>query len=85
MTTNPTRHVTSRLRGRRVRQASLGTGLVYANPLVRSPALADRGLGREGVPSDDPVVQAVTCQRVTFDALAPRCGRYGCASGVRVN
>ena len=24
--------------------------------------------------TDDPVAQAVTCQRVTFDAHAPRCG-----------
>ena len=24
--------------------------------------------------TDDPVAQAVTCQRVTFDARAPRCG-----------
>jgi hypothetical protein len=33
----------------------------------------------------DPVVQAVTYQRVMFDALAPRCGRYGCATGGQVN
>ncbi len=33
----------------------------------------------------DPVAQAVACQRVTFDALAPRCGRYGCATAGRVN
>jgi hypothetical protein len=26
--------------------------------------------------TDDPVAQAVTYQRVTFDARAPRCGRY---------
>ena len=30
--------------------------------------------------TDDPVAQAVTYQRVTSDALAPRCGRYGCAT-----
>jgi hypothetical protein len=30
--------------------------------------------------SDDPVAQAVTCQRVTLEARAPRCGRYGWAS-----
>ena len=30
--------------------------------------------------TDDPVAQAVTYQRVTFDARAPRCGRYGGAA-----
>ena len=29
--------------------------------------------------TDDPVAQAVSCQRVTFDAQASRCGRYGCS------
>ncbi len=35
--------------------------------------------------TDDPVAQAVTSQGVTFDALAPRCGRYGCATAGRVD
>ena len=35
--------------------------------------------------TDDPVAQAVTYQRVTFDARAPRCGRYGSATAGRVN
>ena len=30
--------------------------------------------------TDDPVAQAVAYQRVTFDARAPRCGRYCWAS-----
>jgi hypothetical protein len=30
--------------------------------------------------SDDPVAQTVTCQRVTLDARAPRCGRSCWAS-----
>jgi hypothetical protein len=29
--------------------------------------------------TDGPVAQAVSYQRVTFDARAPRCGRYGWA------
>ncbi|MFZ0190740.1 MAG: hypothetical protein WAL72_27800 [Streptosporangiaceae bacterium] len=33
----------------------------------------------------DPAAQAVTCQRVRFDARAPRCGRYVCATAGRVN
>ena len=33
----------------------------------------------------DPVAQAVTCQRVMFEARAPRCGRYVCATAGRVN
>ena len=35
--------------------------------------------------ADDPVAQAVACQRVTFDARAPRCGRYGRATAGRVS
>jgi hypothetical protein len=35
--------------------------------------------------TDDPVAQAVTYQRVTLAARAPRCGRYGCATAGRVN
>jgi hypothetical protein len=35
--------------------------------------------------TDDPVAQAVTYRRVTFDARAPRCGRYGCATAGRVS
>jgi hypothetical protein len=35
--------------------------------------------------TDDPVAQAVTYQRVMFDARAPRCGRYGCATAGRVS
>jgi len=35
--------------------------------------------------ADDPVAQAATYQRVTFDALPPRCGRYGCAPAGRVS
>ena len=35
--------------------------------------------------TDDPVAQAVTYQRVTFDARAPRCGRHVCATAGRVN
>lgn len=30
--------------------------------------------------TDDPVAQAVTYQRVTLEARAPRCGRYGWAT-----
>lgn len=30
--------------------------------------------------TDDPVAQAVTYQRVTLEARAPRCGRYVCAT-----
>ncbi len=35
--------------------------------------------------TDDPVSQAVTCRRVTFDARAPRCGRYVCATAGRAS
>jgi len=35
--------------------------------------------------TDDPVAQAVTYQRVTLEARAPRCGRYGCATAGPVN
>ena len=35
--------------------------------------------------TEDSVVQEVTYQRMTFDARAPRCGRYGCATAGRVS
>jgi hypothetical protein len=35
--------------------------------------------------TDDPVAQAVTYRRVTFDARARRCARYGCATAGRVS
>ena len=71
---------------RRVRQASLGTGLVNARPLgtVATRALTEDSSEMEFL-ADDPVAQAVTCQRVTFGARAPRCGRYGCATAGRVS
>jgi hypothetical protein len=52
--------------------------------LVPSAALAEDSVEMEFV-TDDPVAQAVTYQRVTFDARAPRCGRYGCATAGRVS
>ena len=52
-------------------------------------SVATRALTEDSVEmeflTDDPVAQAVTCQRVTFDARAPRCGRYGCATAGRVS
>jgi hypothetical protein len=35
--------------------------------------------------TDDLVAQTVTYRRVTLDARAPRCGRYGCATAGQVN
>jgi catabolite regulation protein CreA len=52
-------------------------------------SVATRALTEDSVEmeflTDDPVTQAVTCQRVTFDARAPRCGRYGCTTAGRVS
>ena len=47
-------------------------------------ALTEDSVEREFL-TDDPVAQAVTYQRVTFDALEPRCGRHVCATAGRVN
>jgi len=51
--------------------------------------LATRALTEDSVEmeflTDDPVAQAVTYQRVTFDARAPRCGGRGFATAGRVN
>jgi hypothetical protein len=73
------------LSGRRVRQASLGT----AGERETIGSVATRALTEDSVEmeflTDDPVAQAVTYQRVTFDARAPRCGRYVCATAGRVN
>ena len=52
-------------------------------------SVATRALTEDSVEmgflTDDPVAHAVTCQRVTFGARAPRCGRYGCATAGRVS
>ena len=52
-------------------------------------SVATRALTEDSVEmeflTNDPVAQAVTYQRVTFDARAPRCGRYACATAGRVN
>ena len=68
-----------------MRQASLGTGLVNARPEVRSPPALTEDLVEMEFLTDDPVAQAVTYRRVTFDARARRCGRYGCATAGRVS
>jgi hypothetical protein len=50
--------------------------------------LADAGTSLPGVLpglGGQQLAQAVTYQRVTFDARAPRCGRYVCATAGRVN
>ena len=44
----------------------------------------DSGSDLRVVGGDEPVAQAVACQRLTFEARAPRCGRYGCATAGRV-
>ena len=51
---------------------------------VATSALTEDSVETEFL-ADDPVAQAVTYQRVTFDARAPRCGRYGCATAGRVS
>jgi len=52
-------------------------------------SVATRALTEDSVQmeflTEDPVAQAVTCQRVTFDGPASRCGRYGCATAGRVS
>ena len=52
-------------------------------------SVATRALTEDSVEmeflADDPVAQAVACQRVAFDARAPRCGRCGCATAGRVS
>ena len=67
------------------------TGVAQHRPGERETigSVATRALTEDSVEmeflTDDPVAQAVTCQRVTFDARAPRCGRYVCATAGRVN
>jgi hypothetical protein len=51
-------------------------------------SVATRALTLDSVEMEfltDPVAQAVTYRRVTFDARAPRGGRYGCATAGRVS
>jgi hypothetical protein len=67
------------------------TGVARHRPGERETigSVAIRALTEDSVEMEfltgDPVAQAVTYQRVTSDALAPRCGRYGCAAAGRVN
>lgn len=73
-----------------LRQKSV-TGVARHRPGERETigSVATRALTEDSVEmeflTDDPVAQAVSCQRVTFDARAPRCGRYGCATAGRVS
>jgi hypothetical protein len=67
------------------------TGVARHRPGERETigSVATRALTEDSVEmeflTDDPVAQAVTCQRVTSEARVPRCGRYGCATAGRVN
>src|SRR5262249_34778969 len=62
------------------------TGIARHRPGERETigSVATRALTGDSVEmeflTDDPVAQAVTCQRATFDARAPHCGRCGCAA-----
>jgi hypothetical protein len=62
------------------------TGVARHRPGERETigSVAARALTEDWVETefltDDPVAQAVTCQRVTFGARAPRRGRYGRAA-----
>ena len=73
------------------RRQKSATGVARHRPGERETigSVATRALTEDSVEmeflTDDPVAQAVTYQRVTFDARAPRCGRYGCATAGRVN
>jgi hypothetical protein len=55
-----------------------------ANGRTDTRALTEDSVEMEFL-TDDPVAQAVTYQRVTFDERAPRCGRYGCATAGRMS
>jgi hypothetical protein len=74
-----------------VRMQKSATGVARHRPGERDTigSVAARALTEDWVEmeflTDDPVAQAVTYQRVTFDARAPRCGRYVCATAGRVN
>jgi hypothetical protein len=52
--------------------------------VLPDPALTGDSVEMEFL-TGDPVAHALTYQRVTFDARAPRCGRYGCATAGRVS
>jgi len=67
------------------------TGVARYRPGERETIgpVATRALTKDSVEmqflTDDPVAQAVTYQRATFDARAPRCGRCVCATAWRVS
>jgi hypothetical protein len=67
------------------------TGVARHRPGERETidSVATRALAEDSVEmqflTGDPVAQAAACRRVRFDARAPRCGRYACATAGRVN
>ena len=73
-----------------LRQKS-ATGVARHRPGDRETrgSVATSALTKDSVETEfltgDPVAQAVTYQPVTFDARAPRCGRYGWATAGRVS
>ena len=72
-----------------MRQKS-ATGVAGHRPGGRETigSVATRALTEDSVVmeflTDGPVARAVTCQRVTSGARAPRCGRYGWGTAGRV-
>jgi hypothetical protein len=82
---------TSRWSWRAICGQKSATGVARHRPGERETigSVATRALTEDSVEmeflTDDPVAQAVTYQRVTLEARAPRCGRYGCATAGRVN
>jgi hypothetical protein len=73
------------------RRQKSATGVARHRPGERETigSVATRALTGDSVEMEfltgDPVARAVTCQRVTFGARAPRRGRYGCAAAGRVS
>ena len=74
-----------------LRMQKSATGVARHRPGERETmgSVATRALTEDSVEMEfvtgGPVSQAVTCQRVTFDARAARCGRYGGATAGRVS
>ena len=77
--------------GIRTQRQKSAAGVARRRPGERETigSVATRALTEDSVEmeflADDPVAQAVACQRVASDARAPRCGRYGCATAGRVS
>jgi hypothetical protein len=85
----PSRRRDDLLRTRGTQKSATGVARHRPGERETLASVATRALTEDSVEmeflSDDPAAEAVTYQRLMFDARAQRYGRHGCAAAGRVN